>query len=403
MCIRDRYNIKFQHGRYRIQVTNPFDGEFEYMILMQSKDVHLLHLDNANFGVVHQNQTDYYEIQLNRPGIVHLTIDNFVGRALPQISSSYKNLVKGIYDVHYENFAFYHTPQENIYLRLNNTSDKFFLGIKYLDGPIVNDALREAFYKLLPQVRSLSDVSSNNYLFEPGNAGVIEYNMDSIKGKQFSFAFAPVSIAGELRSDDKNGQIQHFSLAQHKGFYNSSGEYQIQYTMYISNDEVYLGLLTKCGALMSSDSKVPPQFELKHGWYRSFYVNDCDAQAAVCKFNVTLKDDIYVGKLYATIKAKIINVAQGHQSKVTYRFIEFYANPVYSRLEFIMVATIILIIILTLVLWIFYKKYKKIKKEIKVEMQGIRNIASMNREDGRSAAQDIIEKIQYGKMSEEDL
>ena len=36
-------------------------------------------------------------------------------------------------------------------------------------------------------------------------------------------------------------------------------------------------------------------------------------------------------------------------------------------------------------------------------MQDIRNIASMNIDEGRSAAQTVIEKLQYGKMTEEEI
>ncbi len=36
-------------------------------------------------------------------------------------------------------------------------------------------------------------------------------------------------------------------------------------------------------------------------------------------------------------------------------------------------------------------------------MQDIRNIASMNIDEGRTAAQSVIEKLQYGQMTEEGV
>ena len=36
-------------------------------------------------------------------------------------------------------------------------------------------------------------------------------------------------------------------------------------------------------------------------------------------------------------------------------------------------------------------------------MQDIRNIASLNSEEGKTAAQNMIEKLQYGEMNEEKI
>eukprot|EP01015_Nassula_variabilis_P024414 TRINITY_DN4673_c0_g2_i10.p1 TRINITY_DN4673_c0_g2~~TRINITY_DN4673_c0_g2_i10.p1 ORF type:complete len:213 (+),score=36.05 TRINITY_DN4673_c0_g2_i10:66-704(+) len=45
------YHINLEYARYVVQVSNPYDGSYEYSILMQSKGVHILNLDSTNYGI----------------------------------------------------------------------------------------------------------------------------------------------------------------------------------------------------------------------------------------------------------------------------------------------------------------------------------------------------------------
>lgn len=110
-----------------------------------------------------------------------------------------------------------------------------------------------------------------------------------------------------------------------------------------------------------------------------------------------------MGKLFATIKVSIIHLDHGQKTTVTYNDIEFYIVPAYLQPTFLITLGVIVIIVLCLVLIVLAKKFRRVQKTLKVEMQDIRNIASVSAEEGRTAAQKMIEKIQYGEMNEEQL
>ena len=84
-------------------------------------------------------------------------------------------------------------------MKSSGSGDKIYLGVEFIDGPLVKNSLKEAYYKVLPEVRFYSDEVAESYLFEPGNLGTLDYSITDFKDNKFQFSFAPIEIAGEIR------------------------------------------------------------------------------------------------------------------------------------------------------------------------------------------------------------
>jgi hypothetical protein len=81
---------------------------------------------------------------------------------------------------------------------------------------------------------------------------------------------------------------------------------------------------------------------------------------------------------FATIIGEVKDTVTGEVTLVTYKSLEFMLSHYTVHKKFIIIVAVVTLVLLLILAFVYFKKFKRIEKQLKLEMQDVRNVAGLN-------------------------
>eukprot|EP01016_Furgasonia_blochmanni_P001486 TRINITY_DN10577_c0_g1_i1.p1 TRINITY_DN10577_c0_g1~~TRINITY_DN10577_c0_g1_i1.p1 ORF type:complete len:256 (-),score=41.29 TRINITY_DN10577_c0_g1_i1:157-924(-) len=218
--------------------------------------------------------------------------------------------------------------------------------------------------------------------FVPGNEGLVNYEVYH-QARSVRLYYHEIEHNGYFDVDNRWRPFESGDAQDLKNI-------KVKYSLLITKDMNLLNLISRCGNKFLNPAKPIPGMGSSVDRFARKRTSNCQG-TGVCMEDIDFNELGGEGStFFVTVQGEVLDSATGEVTLVNYGIAEFPVEPDNSDYRLYLMIISLAMVILCVLAALFFKKYKKVEKQLKIEMQDVRNVAGLGSEPKASPQAAIL-------------